>query len=448
VTTHSARPAAPALPVHDGRDAAARSSGPGSGHYPGRARAWVVAVMATLAMTVSYVDRQVLAALAPTVKAALGIDHTQYGWLASAFAFAYLVGAPLGGAFVDRIGARRGLAATLVVWSIVAAAHALVPTFAALLVLRVLLGLAEGPSFPGAVQAARRVLAGRDRDAGVGMVFSGSSIGAMIAGPLAVAVHVRYGWRGAFVGVAAIGLAWLPVWIVATRGAVGALLAVPEPAAERVEAADATSASGLAGLGSLLGTQTVRRSILLVLVSAPAFLFGLTWFPLYLAGAHHVPQARMGAFVVVPPLLFDFGAFGLGALASRFRSARGPRAVIAAAAVLVTALAWVPAADAAGAGPWVATALAATALAGVGATYGVLTSDMLARVPPSFVSRAAGLAAAAQSLAHIVGGPLIGRVVDRHHGSYAEVLPALGLLVLPGAIAWILWPGVEPRRPG
>ena len=49
----------------------------------GRVRA-VVAV-STLAMTVSYVDRQSMAALGPTVTEQLHLSHTQWGALTSAF---------------------------------------------------------------------------------------------------------------------------------------------------------------------------------------------------------------------------------------------------------------------------------------------------------------------------------------------------------------------------
>src|SRR5262249_10336201 len=50
-----------------------------------RSRAWGVAAVATLAMSVSYVDRQTLAVLAPTVRAALGISREDYGRLLAAF---------------------------------------------------------------------------------------------------------------------------------------------------------------------------------------------------------------------------------------------------------------------------------------------------------------------------------------------------------------------------
>ena len=59
-----------------------------------RRGAWALALVATFTMAVSYVDRQTLAVLAPTVTESLGISEQGYGWLVSAFSLAYLVGAP------------------------------------------------------------------------------------------------------------------------------------------------------------------------------------------------------------------------------------------------------------------------------------------------------------------------------------------------------------------
>src|SRR5579883_1777643 len=137
-----------------------------------RGRAWSIAVVATLAMSVSYVDRQVVAAIATSVRAALGFDATHFGWLASAFSAAYMVAAPAAGVVLDRTGARRGLAVAIVAWSVVSAAHAFVPTFAVLFAMRLALGVAEAPSFPGAAQAVRRALPPRDRSAAFGVIFT------------------------------------------------------------------------------------------------------------------------------------------------------------------------------------------------------------------------------------------------------------------------------------
>ena len=281
-----------------------------------RTRMWLAVAAATLAMSVSYIDRQALAALAPTVKEALGITHTQYGWLSASFSMAYLIGALLAGAAIDRVGARRGLAWAVLLWSGVAALHAVVPSFAMLFVLRVALGAAEAPSFPGATQTVKRVLPLRHRGTGFGLLFTGSSIGAMIAAPLAVAIHARFGWRVAFVGVALIGLAWIPFWLLVTRGALvrrlgpfgdeddasasrggagddgraspsttpsGTEVSPVEVGGDGGAVASGTGASpvgaGGDGLLGMLRRGEVQRGVLLVLLSAPGLMLVLLWFP-------------------------------------------------------------------------------------------------------------------------------------------------------------------------
>src|SRR5262245_50375885 len=100
-------------------------------------------------MAVSYLDRQAIAMLAPTITAELRIDEEAYGWLASAFSIAYLVSAPLAGRLLERVGVRRGLLGAVVLWTIVSALHSIVPGFALLFAMRLLLGVTEAPSFPG-----------------------------------------------------------------------------------------------------------------------------------------------------------------------------------------------------------------------------------------------------------------------------------------------------------
>jgi len=394
-------------------------------------KAWTIAVAATLVMSVSYIDRQTLAAIAPTVRAALHISHTQFGWVLGAFSLAYLVGAPLAGALLDRTGARRGLVAAVLAWSAVAALHAAVPSLAALFALRILLGLSEAPSFPGAAQTVTRVLPAERRSAGIGVLFTGSSLGAMIAPSLAIGVLQSFGWRAAFVGTALVGLLWVPAWLWATRRGV-----IDGPPPGERDAAPAPSRLALAV------TAPVARAVVLVVFAAPSIMFGLNWWSQYLAEAHDLPQGELRAYLTVPPLFFDLGAVGFGVLASRADARDGEAArertrwaLMIAASLLCAVMALAPRVH----GPWPATLCGAVSLAGGGGIFALLTADMLKRVHPSHVSTAAGLTASAQSLAYVVANPLIGAVVDATH-SYDTVLLVLGAVVPPSVLLWSRWP--------
>lgn len=403
-----------------------------------RRQGWTLAIVATLTMAVSYVDRQVLAAIAPSVQAALHLNNTQYGWIQSAFSFAYLAGAPIAGLLLDRAGARSGLIVAAVLWSLVAAGHALAPSFAVLFALRIALGLSEAPSFPGAAQVVHRVLPRAERSAGFGILFTGSSIGSVIAAPLALKLDARFGWQGAFIGTALVGATWIPVWILVTRSR-----AAREVLTARPRDKSAPSPSYL----KVLSEPAVLRALVFVCASAPAHMFVLLWFPKYLYAAFALPKPELARYLWMPPLFMDIGAVVFGVVASlreraRARLTHDPRPriqsdLLVLAAVATATLALVPLAG----GPWGATVLGAATLTGVGALYGRLTADMSAQIPPEYVSTAGGFAAAAQSLVYIVANPLVGRLTDGYGlAGYHWALVALGVIAIPCALIGIAWP--------
>ena len=403
---------------------------------------WGVAIAATLGMSVSYIDRQTLAAIAPSIRSALAIDHAQYGWLLSAFSMAYFFGAPAAGAVVDRLGARRGFAVAVVVWSVVAGAHALVTSFAMLFALRILLGAAEAPSFPAAAQAIRRSLPKTYRSAAYGLLFTGSSLGAMIAAPLALSLEGAFGFRAAFIGTAVIGPAWIPFWLAMTRAD-----RLPR-GREEVDEAEARETATESWFQTMRSPPVLRAAVA-VIGSAPAIMFVLNFSSQYLVEHWHMPRLSTRGYLVIPPLLFDVGAVGFGWWASRRERGHAandgsPRrthtGLLALAGVLAALLALAPLAPS----PAVAMAIFGAAGCGGGGIYVLVTADMLSRVPLAKTSSAGGVTAAAQSLGHIAAGPLVGMAIDRTH-SYTVALVSLGLVVLPTTAAFALWPGVRGR---
>jgi MFS transporter, ACS family, aldohexuronate transporter len=395
---------------------------------PSRGRVWLVAVVATLAMSVSYADRQVLAVIGTSVRQTLGIGAEQFGWLAAAFSAAYFVCSPLAGVVLDRVGARLGLVVAVLVWSVVSAAHAWARTFGGLVALRVALGIAEAPSFPAAALAVRRALPAGDRTAAFGLLFTGSSLGAAVAGPVVAVLDARLGYQSAFWVTSLLGVAWLPLWLAVTRSTeVRAVLAGPSlernlatPAGDRRRA---------------LLDPAVGRAIVLVLASAPTLMFVLIWFPQYLTLTCGIPNASVGHYLWLPPLMADAGMLVFGMLGSWQDRIAGRRRshvelVLAAAAVDAT-LAVLPRVQSA----WLSALLVGVAASGGGGLYTLLTADMMARVNPQRASEAAGLTAAAQSLSYVVLNPLVGHYVDRLH-SFDPVVMAFGLLAILGAAAW------------
>lgn len=383
-------------------------------------------------MAVSYLDRQVLGVLAPSVRADLRIDHEAYGWIGAAFSYAYLVATPIAGRLIERIGVRRGLWVAVALWSVVSAAHGLATSFAVLFAMRLALGVTEAPSFPGAAAAVSRTLPPAHRPRGLGVLFTGSSIGAMVAPPLAATLAVWLGsWRFGFAAVALVGVLWIPLWLAVTSPReIRALLdAPPDPGAPRPS------------LWAVLGRRPVVRAVALVLAGSPACAFFFLWSSLYLHDAHGVSQGDVGDYLWLPPLLLDLGAVAFGFLAGRHAAEHGaersPLALATIAALLTGAIAAVPLAPDATS----ATLLFGVAMAGAGGLSAILTADVMAGVGPGLAASAGGITAAAQSVAYVIASPLIGRAVEAT-GHYDLALVALGAWLVPGTVVWI---ALRPR---
>ena len=396
-----------------------------------RRRAWLVAIAATLTMTVSYVDRQALSVLSVSVMEALHMTKQQYGWLGTAYSLAYLFGTPLAGWWIDLVGARRGLLVSVLAWSAVAALHAVVPSFGVLFLLRLGLGIAEGPGFPGAAQTVQRILPPGDRERGFGVLFTGSSFGAMVVPPFASWVYREAGWQVAFIATtAAAGLLWLPLWYFATRSRdARAKLDNPPPA-------PAASAERRPRFDELVRHPIVLRALAAVFCAAPVFAFPTFWGASFLNVTFKVAQGDIGHYLWLPPLGFDAAAIAFGHLAARQHRAEGvpARGLVGTGVVLCTALALLPFTST----PWQATIGMTVAMAGSAVVYTLVTADLLARMPLGIASFAAGILAGAQSAALIIVSPLIGRLVDEL-GSYNVAAIAHGLWVLPGGIVWLAW---------
>lgn len=349
------------------------------------ARAWAVTLVATLTMALSYVDRQVLAVLAPTVQRELALDDSEYGWLQSAFSLAYLAAAPLAGRLLERFGVRRGMLVAVLLWSTVSALHAGMSSFFVLFTLRILLGVTESPSFPGSASAIARVQSPEARPRALGVLYTGSSLGAMIAPPLATALAASFlGWRGAFVGVAALGLLWVPLWLFVTG----------DPRVTR--ALDVGAQGAGPSLLEVARHPAVQRASVLVAASSPIFAFILLWSSKVLVEVHGVVQADVGTYLPLAPLLFDLGAILFGHFASGYAKRHGAEAtpsglalLAAGLALIVMVLPWAP-------GPWAYVILAGLALAGGAGLFAMLTADMVNRVGPGLAATAGGVTAAVQ----------------------------------------------------
>jgi ACS family hexuronate transporter-like MFS transporter len=166
---------------------------------------WSICALLFFSVAVNYIDRNIIGILKMPLSKELGWGETDYAHIASAFSFAYAFGYLLGGRIMDWIGVKRGLPIFVLLWSFAAAAHGLctyipldlpfhfkLPWFTGTIVLampmtvfgfmsaRVMLGLAEGGNFPGAIKTVAEWFPVKERALATGIFNAGTNVGAIL----------------------------------------------------------------------------------------------------------------------------------------------------------------------------------------------------------------------------------------------------------------------------
>lgn len=152
-----------------------------------------------ISFTLSFLDRQLLAAVAPTLKTEFELSNAQYGQLISGFYLLYAITTPLTGLFIDRVGLRIGISVAVVVWSLAGAATAMTGSFSALLLCRMGLGLGESVAMPSLGKVTATYLNAAEMALAGGFGGISISLGSIAAPLLVSAIAPRFGWRTVFV---------------------------------------------------------------------------------------------------------------------------------------------------------------------------------------------------------------------------------------------------------
>ena len=161
---------------------------------------------------ITYVDRVNIATAATAIKTDFGLNNTELGRALGAFGLAYALFQIVGGWIGDQFGPRRTLFVCAVVWSAATMATGLVGGFISLLVVRFVLGLGEGATFPTATRAMTAWFSQEKRGFAQGLTHSFSRAGNAVAPPIVAGLMLVMGWRGAFVILGGISSIWAVVW--------------------------------------------------------------------------------------------------------------------------------------------------------------------------------------------------------------------------------------------
>jgi len=143
-------------------------------------------------------DTQAIGYVAPAIAREWGLGRGALGPVFSAGLFGLMIGALVLGPVADRIGRKRIIIISTVVFGLGALATVATQDVRSLLVVRFLTGLGLGGVMPNAIALASEYSPGRRRATMVMTMFCGFSVGAALGGLLAAALIPQFGWRSVF----------------------------------------------------------------------------------------------------------------------------------------------------------------------------------------------------------------------------------------------------------
>jgi ACS family hexuronate transporter-like MFS transporter len=411
---------------------------------------WQMAVLLCLITTVNYVDRQAFAVAGPVLIDEFSLSNKEFGFIGSAFLFAYAIGHIVVGPLIDRIGTKRAFSLAVVAWSLAGLLCAAGRGFWSFLGLRSLLGLAEAANFPAALKAVAQWFPASERSLAVGIVFVGPGLGAVIAPPLLGWLILSYGWQWAFIVPGVAGFAWLLVWQryyhspqshPGISPAERQLVLGPQATGELTQPEPSAAPSGL---GVILRQQAMWAMMLSRFLNDGAFYFYVFWLPLYLSQARGFDIQQIAIFAWIPYLAADLGSLGGGWLGQRLIDRglsldRSRKRLIWAGAL--TVLLTLPAVQVDSAYLAIALiGLAMFAIQGKAANLFALPADIY---PAGQVATTWGLFGAVGAFGGVVFNAAVGWLVDDY--GYLPVFVAVGITQLLSAavISWFI-PRIAP----
>ncbi|MEO8381270.1 MAG: MFS transporter [Acidobacteriota bacterium] len=286
--------------------------------------AWGLLFFLTALNILNFVDRMLIASLAPLLIADLGLTRAQIGLLAGfGFVFFYtFVGLFLGVA-ADRFRRFPLIAAGLALWSGMTALSGWARSFLQLALPRIFVGIGEATLTPASISMLSDAFPPRRLGLAIGVYYAGIPLGLAVALISSSLIAPRFGWRVSFFALGIIGL-------LATL----LLLVLREPERRRTGAAIADAARARPAvrevLRDLFRSLVQRPALTLALVGGSllcygsgAALHGVTWLVQERGMKYADAAFSAGIVAVLAGFLGNLagGAFG-DACARRYRGGR------------------------------------------------------------------------------------------------------------------------------
>ncbi len=180
---------------------------------------WGILAVLFIVTTLNYADRATMSIAGPEIKKALSLSPVEMGYIFSAFAWSYVIAQLPGGWLLDRFGSKITYFFGIFLWSLFTVFQGAVGfltgglAVAALFALRLLVGAAEAPSFPGNSRITSAWFPSHERGLAAAIFNSAQYFATVLFAPIMGWLVHTYGWHSVFYVMGALGIVLAFVWL-------------------------------------------------------------------------------------------------------------------------------------------------------------------------------------------------------------------------------------------
>ncbi|MHA4871137.1 MFS transporter [Duganella sp. PWIR1] len=294
---------------------------------------WMILAILFAVTTINYADRATIAIAGPELKKLLGLSPVQMGFVFSAFAWSYVLAQLPGGWLLDRFGSKITYFFSIFLWSLFTMLMGGVGFFTgaaavtALFTLRLLIGAAEAPSFPGNSRIASAWFPTSERGTAAAIFNSAQYFATVLFAPIMGWLVHSFGWESVFFVMGGLGIIMAFIWMKTVYGpkdhpkANAAEIAYIEAGGALVDLESKNRIAATSKLDTwacikqLLGNRMLLGVYIGQYCINTLTYFFLTWFPVYLVQERHMTILKAG-FVAALPAVAGFLGGVLGGVIS------------------------------------------------------------------------------------------------------------------------------------
>lgn len=416
---------------------------------------WFICFLLFAATTINYIDRQIFGLLKPELEGIFGWTETDYSRIVMGFTACYAIGMGFYSRIIDKIGTKLGYTISVTVWSIAAMLHSVAKSTLGFGIVRSILGLGESGNYPAAVKTVAEWFPKKERAFAIGIMDSGSNIGACVGPILVPILLVSFGWKAAFIITGSLGFLWLIAWRYfykipteqkkLKKPELDYILDLDGEESETTESNEA----GTVSWKKLLGLKQTWAFIAGKFFTDPIWFFFLFWLPSYFSSIFHLDFKEPSLPLVLIYSGTMVGSLGGGYLSSWLIKKGWPVHKARKIALLISAICVVPImftrfTD----NIWVVVGLLSLSVAANQAWSANIFAIVPDMFPKKVVASVVGLGGMAGAIGSVIFPLFIGYILD-FYKTNGNILVGYNLIfIICGTsflIAWIIIHFLVPR---